>query len=50
MGGGEEGSGKVMRVWGKVRGDSGGRGVNKCGGGVGECMEVSVGKCVGVWG
>ena len=36
-------------MWGKVRGDSGG--VNKQqGGGVGECMEVSVGKCVGVWG
>ena len=32
-------------MWGKVRGDSGG--VNKC---VGECMEVSVGKCDGVWG
>ena len=35
-------------MWGKVRGDLGG--VNKSGGSVGECMEVSVGKCIGVWG
>ena len=53
--------GKYVGAWGEVRkevgkgmwgmGEGKGRcgGVKKCGEGVGECMEVSVGKCVGVW-
>ena len=39
--------GEVRGVWRKVRGNGGEK---KCGGRCGRPYEVSLGKCVGVWG